>query len=753
MSIDLTNVIQKGTHFAEQATLEDQKHNYEVAAGHYMAAADWFIHATKYGTMNDETKKRLRAKVATYLKRAEEIKNISNKKPSGRETVPNNHGGNERSKTRQDCDEDNDDPDKRRMMQKFEGAIITNPEVTFDNVVGLDQAKNALKEAVILPVKYPKLFRGKCKPWAGILLYGPPGTGKSYLAKAIATECKSTFISVSSSDILTKWLGDSEKGVKCLFELARKRQPCIVFIDEIDALCGQRDGSGSEASSRVITEFLVQMQGVGTDNSGVLVLGATNIPWSLDTAIRRRFEKRIYIPLPGVNERAAMFKTHLGTNTYHTIKDNEWMQLAQRAEHYSGADIGVVCREALLRPIRRISSATHFKQVPNLNRNADEPTHLWFACSPGDTNAKSLTLEKIDPDELGDPPVSMSDMSAALSTQKATVGVKDLIKYEQFTEEFGQEDIPNNKSNTSFDDIIGLTNAKTALFEAIILPAKFPKLFQDKDTLVTSILLYGWPGIGKTLLAKAVATECNIPFISVDAWQFATKNDDDDGGKLADRCFQLAREQQPSLLFIDNIDCLFSDDGDQTDDKSYQHIKTEFLMQMDNIQKQNGNIFILATINQPWLLTSAIQQKFHKRIYLPLPNLNERVALFKMHFDSTINYTIDEHDWIKLAEKTENYSPADITCVCREALFRPIRQVTSATHFKQVRNPKSDGTAQLWFICSSVDPAAEVLTFDQIEPHELYLPPFDMLTALDTTKHSISDADIAEYEKFAKENP
>ncbi|CAF5180503.1 unnamed protein product, partial [Rotaria magnacalcarata] len=285
------------------------------------------------------------------------------------------------------------------------GAIVTDPQVSFSDVVGLEQAKEALKEAVILPVKFPQLFQGKRKPWAGILLYGPPGTGKSYLAKAIATECKSTFISVSSSDLLSKWLGESEKGVKCLFEVSRERQPCIVFIDEIDALCGQRNDTESESSRRVKTEFLVQMQGVGTDNAGVLVLAATNIPWALDTAIRRRFEKRIYIPLPGVNERAAMFKTHLGTSSYHTIKEREWMQLAHKSDHYSGADIAVVCREALLRPIRRLGSATHFKRVQNPSPNG--PRLLWLACSPGDTDAVELKLDDINSEELCEPPVTI----------------------------------------------------------------------------------------------------------------------------------------------------------------------------------------------------------------------------------------------------------------------------------------------------------------------------------------------------------
>jgi len=429
--------IQKGIQSAELATAEDGAHNYEVAAQHYMRAAECLMHAMKYGAMNEQLKQNIRAKVNSYLKRAEEIKkpstNASGKKKATADSA--NGGGN--SKDNKGDDDDAGDPDRKRMMQKFEGAIVSNPNVTFTDVVGLEQAKEALKEAVILPIKFPQLFQGKRKPWAGILLYGPPGTGKSYLAKAIATECKSTFIAVSSSDLLSKWLGESEKGVKCLFEVARERQPCIVFIDEIDALCGQRNDTESESSRRVKTEFLVQMQGVGTDNSGVLVLAATNIPWTLDTAIRRRFEKRIYIPLPGVNERATMFKTHLGSDTFHTIKDNEWMQLGKQAECYSGADIAVVCREALLRPIRRLSSGTHFKRVSN--PNPDGPRQLWLVCSSGDPDGVELTLDKIKPEELCEPPVTMKDMLAALSTQKATVGEGDLLLQKKFTEEFGQE--------------------------------------------------------------------------------------------------------------------------------------------------------------------------------------------------------------------------------------------------------------------------------------------------------------------------
>lgn len=208
---------------------------------------------------------------------------------------------------RKDEDDDGQDPETKKLRAGLSGAIVAEkPNVKWDDVAGLEGAKASLKEAVILPIKFPHLFTGKRTPWRGILLYGPPGTGKSYLAKAVATEAKSTFFSVSSSDLVSKWQGDSERCaerviiscvllintfyrlVKQLFEMARESKPAIIFIDEIDSLAGTRNESESEGSRRIKTEFLVQMNGVGHDDTGVLVLGATNIPWQLDNAIKRR---------------------------------------------------------------------------------------------------------------------------------------------------------------------------------------------------------------------------------------------------------------------------------------------------------------------------------------------------------------------------------------------------------------------------------------------------------------------------------
>jgi vacuolar protein-sorting-associated protein 4 len=355
----------KAIDLARRATDEDKKKNYEEAYTLYQNAVQYFLHAVKYETQNEASKASIRAKCKQYLDRAEKLKAYLNGK---KEKKPVKAGASEGGKKDKDgeSDSDNDasDPEKKKLQSKLEGAIVMEtPNVKWSDVAGLEAAKEALKEAVILPIKFPHLFTGNRKPWRGILLFGPPGTGKSYLAKAVATEANnSKFFSVSSSDLVSKWLGESEKLVKNLFELAREHKPSIIFIDEVDSLCSSRSDNESESARRIKTEFLVQMQGVGNDNEGVLVLGATNIPWVLDAAIRRRFEKRIYIPLPEVHARTGMFKLHMG-DTRSSLNEDQYRQLGEKTEGYSGADIQLVVRDAIMQPIRLVQSATHFKQV------------------------------------------------------------------------------------------------------------------------------------------------------------------------------------------------------------------------------------------------------------------------------------------------------------------------------------------------------------------------------------------------------
>ncbi|CAH1779737.1 unnamed protein product [Owenia fusiformis] len=438
-----SNNLQKAIDIVTKATEEDKNKNYAEACTLYQHALTYFLHAMKYEAHSEKAKDSIRSKCIQYFDRAEKLKQYVAKK-SGTDRKPvkdsagEKSGGNDK---KSDSDSEENEETKKFQNQLSGAIVIETPNIKWDDVAGLEGAKEALKEAVILPIKFPHLFTGKRKPWRGILLFGPPGTGKSYLAKAVATEANnSTFFSVSSSDLVSKWLGESEKLVKNLFSMAREQKPSIIFIDEVDSLCGSRNENESESARRIKTEFLVQMQGVGTDNDGVLVLGATNIPWTLDSAIRRRFEKRIYIPLPEAGARAQMFKLHIG-NTACALSDDDYTTLGKRAEGYSGSDISMVVRDALMQPVRKVQTATHFRKVRGPSR--DDPSvildDLLEPCSPGAPGAIEMNWTQVPGDKLNEPLVTMHDMLMSLSVQKPTVNENDLEKLTQFTDDFGQE--------------------------------------------------------------------------------------------------------------------------------------------------------------------------------------------------------------------------------------------------------------------------------------------------------------------------
>lgn len=417
--------------YVKEAVVEDNAGNYAKALDLYRTALDYFATHLKY-EKNPKAKEAITAKFKEYLDRAEYLKGVVNGQTPEAAAGP---AGAQKAKPDAKADDDT-----AKLKGALSSAILTErPNVKWDDVAGLDAAKDALKEAVILPVKFPQFFTGKRKPWSGILLYGPPGTGKSYLAKAVATEAESTFFSVSSSDLVSKWLGESEKLVNQLFTMARESAPSIVFIDEIDALCSSRGDNESEAARRIKTEFLVQMQGVGTGNGEkrVLVLGATNLPYALDQAIRRRFDKRIYIPLPEAAARASMFKIHLG-DTPNTLTAEDFDQLGLRTDGFSGSDVAVVVKDVLMEPVRKAQDATHFRTL----RGPDGVDQLE-PCSPGDAGAQAVTLvelaEKGLAARVATPQVTMRDFEKALTRARPTVSKKDLEVQESFTREFGEE--------------------------------------------------------------------------------------------------------------------------------------------------------------------------------------------------------------------------------------------------------------------------------------------------------------------------
>ncbi|KAA0183419.1 Katanin p60 ATPase containing subunit [Fasciolopsis buskii] len=262
--------------------------------------------------------------------------------------------------------------------------FLQNPNVRWDDIIGLSSAKRLVKEAVVYPIKYPQMFAGILSPWKGLLLYGPPGTGKTLLAKAVATECNTTFFNISASTIVSKWRGDSEKLVRVLFELARFHAPSTIFLDELDSLMSQRgslsgavgcsggSGAGSggigagggsehEGSRRMKTELLMQMDGLAKSDDLVFLLAASNLPWELDHAMLRRLEKRILVDLPSKEARRRMFEIFLPPTIGSTHSGGlqlkcqiDYDLVAELTDGYSGSDIRLVCKEAAMRVVRKI---------------------------------------------------------------------------------------------------------------------------------------------------------------------------------------------------------------------------------------------------------------------------------------------------------------------------------------------------------------------------------------------------------------
>jgi len=294
--------------------------------------------------------------------------------------------------------------------------------VKFEDIAELDGAKNILKEAVLLPLLMPQYFKGIRRAWKGVLLYGPPGTGKTMLAKALATQGKTTFFNVSSSSIASKWKGESEKLVRILFEMARFYAPTTIFMDEVDSIGSKRGDGECEASRKVKAELLVQMDGVGSASSSsanneqtddearkiVTVLGATNRPWDLDEALRRRFEKRVYIPLPNPKGREELIKINL--KGVPTSDDIDIKYLVDYSDGYSGADIANVCREAALMQMRRKLEGNSMDIMELINNpNFHQELNV---------------------------PITMNDFKQALKNISKSVSSIDLESYVKWTAEF-----------------------------------------------------------------------------------------------------------------------------------------------------------------------------------------------------------------------------------------------------------------------------------------------------------------------------
>ncbi|XP_067645681.1 fidgetin-like protein 1 [Eurosta solidaginis] len=284
---------------------------------------------------------------------------------------------------------------KNEIMHKYK-------PMDWNDIAGLDYVKSIIKEAVVYPLLRPDIFTGLRRPPRGILLFGPPGTGKTLIGKCIASQSNSTFFSISASSLTSKWVGESEKMVRALFAVAAVYQPSVVFIDEVDSLLSKRSESEHDSSRKLKNEFLVQLDGAATsEEDRVLIVGATNRPQELDDAARRRFARRLYIPLPEMEARIQILKNLVATVS-NDLNENNIHEIGQETVGYSGADMDILCREASMEPLRSIPA----EQIPHIEKDMVRP-------------------------------VNISDFKSAIHSVRPSVSKDDLAQYIQWNKEYG----------------------------------------------------------------------------------------------------------------------------------------------------------------------------------------------------------------------------------------------------------------------------------------------------------------------------
>jgi transitional endoplasmic reticulum ATPase len=519
---------------------------------------------------------------------------------------------------------------------------VRRPLVTYEDIGGLKDEIERIREMVELPMKHPELFTHLgIEPPRGVLLHGPPGTGKTLLAKAVANEASAHFASIAGPEIMSKFYGESEERLRQIFKEAEKNAPSIIFIDELDAIAPSRGEVTGEVEKRVVAQLLSLMDGLKTRGQ-VVVIGATNRPDAVEPALRRpgRFDREITIRIPDKNGRKEILQIH--TRNMPLSEEMELEELGETTHGYSGADIASLCREAAMRALRRY--------LPKID----------------------LEKDTIPVEVLQDLKVEEEDFYGAF---------KEILP--SLLRQIAVE-IPTIRWN----DIGGLEEEKRLLREAVEIPLKDPDLFDEMGIRPPrGILLYGPPGSGKTMLAKAVATESEANFISIRGPELLSKwvGESEKGVR---EIFKKAREASPCIVFFDEIDSIAPQRGTRSGDSGVtERVVNQILTEIDGVTLLKDVVVVAAT-NRPDLLDPALLRpgRIDRIIYIGAPDERARLEILKIHTEEMP--LAESVDLEELARMLEGYTGADIEALCREAAMIAVRKDYKARkveleHFKK----------------------------------------------------------------------
>ena len=572
----------------------------------------------------------------------------------------------------------NGEPSAKRRKAVVEVDHSPPSQVNLADLGGVNHVIQQLEDLVVLPLLKPDIYvTSKIQPPRGVLLHGPPGCGKTMIANAFAAELSVPFIALSAPSIVSGMSGESEKALRDHFEEAKNMAPCLVFIDEIDAITPKRESAQREMEKRIVAQLLTCMDDLALEKTGgkaVIVLAATNRPDSLDPALRRggRFDKEINLGVPNEAVREQILRAL--TRQMVLADSLDFQRLAKATPGFVGADLNDLVSTAGSSAIKRY--------LDTLKTESNE-----MQIDGEEATASEIVLELRRLVRRAKKP-SMTETLAISVTNGDFLTALPKIQPSALREGFAT--IPG----TTFADVGALRPVREELLSAIVDPIRFPEKYERVGiTAPSGVLLWGPPGCGKTLLAKAVANESKANFISVKGPELLNKYVGE-SERAVRQVFVRARSSIPCVIFFDELDALVPKRDDALSESSARVVNT-LLTELDGLNSRQG-IYVIAATNRPDIIDPAMLRpgRLETLLFVDLPKEAERVEILETMMCSRKMEWTD--GMVDVARGCEGFSGADLESLLRKAAQETLKRDDDRIRLEDFKIAKQKIRPSVW---------------------------------------------------------